>query len=516
MSGTTVGASPDRQRPRSGLDEWWIARGYRLNPFACSNAADVGEDRFPELFQEWYIDPNADADLAGFGPTPTLDVVSSEEIGLVLIYAPTGGGKTFYRRLAAHQVNESRSAECTLEISNIAAQVPDPDNVTALDLALCVHGQVSRFSPQSTSSPSPDPHVARIFRQCDDMIKRLALGSQKPKRLYVFIDDINQLFDERPSRAEQNTRALQALLDFCTVAAARGGGEPLALRLFIPEQLREPIQEGLGEPRRTRIEERTISWSVEHCRNVVESRLESFWEGEEGAQLSRLLTPDAFQEFLDWLRGQEGEVSPRCIARAFDGLAWYAYGQGVTTGQIGVELWNAFVNLTESKSRCAQDVPYPLETLWGDIQPVVETSTPGQLEYDAFISYSHRDKELVRDWLLPRLEEDGLRVCIDFRDFEPGAPSVTEMERAVLQSRKTLLVLTPGYIAGEWTEFENILAATRDPAARRRRIIPLLVEPCELPLRIRALTYVDFAGSDQEFQLQRLLAAIRSHPPEDS
>ena len=252
MSGATAG-----QRPRSGLGGWWVARGYRSNPFACSNAADVGEDRFSVLFQAWYIDPNAEADLAGFGPTPTLDVVSAEEIGLVLVYAPTGGGKTFYRRLAAHQVKESRGAECTLEISNIAGQVPDPDNVTALDLALCVHDQVSRFSPQSTPPP-PDPHVARIFRQCDDMIERLALGSQEPKRLYVFIDDVNQLFNERPARADQNTRALQALLDFCTVAAARGGGEPLALRLFIPEQLRGPIQEGLGESRRARIKECTI------------------------------------------------------------------------------------------------------------------------------------------------------------------------------------------------------------------------------------------------------------------
>jgi hypothetical protein len=229
--------------------------------------------------------------------------------------------------------------------------------------------------------------------------------------------------------------------------------------------------------------------------------------------LGRLLTPDAYQEFLDWLRGQAGMVSPRCVARVFDGLAWYAYGHGVTTDPIGVELWNAFVNLAESNTRCVPDVPYPLEALWGDVQPAVETPTPDQFEYDAFISYSHLDEEWVRDWLLPRLGEGGLRICIGFRDFEPGAPSIIEMERAVLQSRKTLLVLTPDYLASEWAEFENILAATLDPAARRRRIIPLLVEPCELPLRIGTLTCVDFAGSDHESQLQRLLAAVRRQWP---
>ncbi|MBN1979335.1 MAG: TIR domain-containing protein [Anaerolineae bacterium] len=151
----------------------------------------------------------------------------------------------------------------------------------------------------------------------------------------------------------------------------------------------------------------------------------------------------------------------------------------------------------------------------GKPQTFVEAPSD-QPKYDAFISYSHRDKEWVRDWLLPRLEKEGLSVCADFRDFEPGAPSVTEMERAVQQSRKTLLVLTPNYLASEWAEFESILAATLDPAARERRVIPLLLEQCELPLRIRSLTYLDFAGSDREFPLQRLLAAVRSHPPDDS
>jgi hypothetical protein len=133
------------------------------------------------------------------------------------------------------------------------------------------------------------------------------------------------------------------------------------------------------------------------------------------------------------------------------------------------------------------------------------------IRYDVFLSYSHRDKDWVHNWLLPRLEDADIRVCIDFRDFEPGAPSLTEMERAVLQSRKTLLVLTPDYLASEWTEFENILAQTLDPAARRRRLLPLLLKPCELPLRIRTLTYLDFTKPDRvSLQLDRLIAAIAS------
>jgi hypothetical protein len=51
-----------------------------------------------------------------------------------------------------------------------------------------------------------------------------------------------------------------------------------------------------------------------------------------------------------------------------------------------------------------------------------------RLRYDVFISYSHRNKDWVRGWLVPQLKNAGLKVCIDHESFEPGAPSVTENE----------------------------------------------------------------------------------------
>ena len=57
--------------------------------------------------------------------------------------------------------------------------------------------------------------------------------------------------------------------------------------------------------------------------------------------------------------------------------------------------------------------------------------TPIQYQYDVFISYSHTDAEWVKEQLLPRLEQGGLKVNIDYRDFDIGAPSLVNMERAV-------------------------------------------------------------------------------------
>ncbi len=133
-----------------------------------------------------------------------------------------------------------------------------------------------------------------------------------------------------------------------------------------------------------------------------------------------------------------------------------------------------------------------------------------RFRYDVFISYSHRNQEWVRGWLVPQLKDAGLRVCIDHESFEPGAPSITEMERAVLQSRKTVLVLTPEYLQSAWAEFENILVQTIDPAARDRRLIPVLFIPCTLPLRIGSLTYIDFTRSaEHEENIERLITTLR-------
>jgi predicted nucleotide-binding protein len=60
-----------------------------------------------------------------------------------------------------------------------------------------------------------------------------------------------------------------------------------------------------------------------------------------------------------------------------------------------------------------------------------------------FISHSHKDEVWARDTLFKLLEDNKLKVCIDYRDFAVGEPSVKGMERAITTSRKTILVLAP-------------------------------------------------------------------------
>src|ERR1039457_6797238 len=103
---------------------------------------------------------------------------------------------------------------------------------------------------------------------------------------------------------------------------------------------------------------------------------------------------------------------------------------------------------------------------------------------DVFISYSHKDQDWVLTKLLPKLEAHGFSVMIDCRDFQAGSFSVEEMQRGVLQSRHLLLVLTPAYVISEWTKFENAMTQTLDPGAAQGKLIPILRETCDVPLRL--------------------------------
>lgn len=132
-----------------------------------------------------------------------------------------------------------------------------------------------------------------------------------------------------------------------------------------------------------------------------------------------------------------------------------------------------------------------------------------EIRYDAFISYSPADEQWVFDWLLPRLKAAGLEIAIDQESFQPGAPVVEETERAITQSRYTVVVLSSAWVADQWGHFEALLVQHQDPAARLRRLIPILIEPCNPPERIKLLHWVDLTQMAQrEAQLQRVIQAI--------
>ncbi|KAK7909509.1 hypothetical protein WMY93_014193 [Mugilogobius chulae] len=82
--------------------------------------------------------------------------------------------------------------------------------------------------------------------------------------------------------------------------------------------------------------------------------------------------------------------------------------------------------------------------------------------YDAFVSYNVHDEEWVYRELLPVLEgEQGWKLCLHHRDFQPGKPIVENITDAIYSSRKTLCVISRHYLQSEWCSREIQMASVR-------------------------------------------------------
>jgi hypothetical protein len=119
------------------------------------------------------------------------------------------------------------------------------------------------------------------------------------------------------------------------------------------------------------------------------------------------------------------------------------------------------------------------------------------IRYDVFISYRHggRDAAFARE-LLASLETIGYTVEIDERDFPANASFLLEMERCIRQSRFTVAIITARYFESDNAQEEAIISRVLDMGERKRRLIPLIIEPVAMPAWLYGIVGVDFTHPD--------------------
>ncbi|XP_069804880.1 toll-like receptor 13 [Dendropsophus ebraccatus] len=85
-------------------------------------------------------------------------------------------------------------------------------------------------------------------------------------------------------------------------------------------------------------------------------------------------------------------------------------------------------------------------------------------KYDAYISYCSEDEHWVVKELLFHLEKEGQRkykLCFKPRDFMPGSYHIDNIQDAIRNSRKTLCVVSTGYLESQWCKIEAEIACSR-------------------------------------------------------
>ncbi|KAK2859706.1 hypothetical protein Q5P01_004326 [Channa striata] len=145
-----------------------------------------------------------------------------------------------------------------------------------------------------------------------------------------------------------------------------------------------------------------------------------------------------------------------------------------------------------------------------------------QSQYDAFISYNVHDEPWVMEELLPKLEgEQGWRLCLHHRDFEPGKPIIDNITEAIYGSRKTICVVSHKYLESEWCSREIQVASFRLFDEKKDVLILVFLEEIPASLlspyhRIRKLlkrkTYLSWPRACEHTELfwEKLHQALRT------
>jgi len=127
-----------------------------------------------------------------------------------------------------------------------------------------------------------------------------------------------------------------------------------------------------------------------------------------------------------------------------------------------------------------------------------------------FICHASRDKAVVRR-IAAELERYGVRVWLDERELRVGDSLRERIEKGLADSDHVIVVLSRAALKRPWVKKEINAAFSLETDRQTNIILPLLIDPCEVPLLLRDKLYADFR-EDFDIGMQQLLQTFLVDP----
>jgi hypothetical protein len=109
-----------------------------------------------------------------------------------------------------------------------------------------------------------------------------------------------------------------------------------------------------------------------------------------------------------------------------------------------------------------------------------------------FFSYSRVDSDFTIQ-LANKLVEAELNIWLDKFNIEAGEKWDNEIQKALESSNTLLVILSKSSIKSE-----NVMDEVSYAIGKGKKVIPVLIEECEIPFRIRRLQYANFTRTYEE------------------
>lgn len=114
-----------------------------------------------------------------------------------------------------------------------------------------------------------------------------------------------------------------------------------------------------------------------------------------------------------------------------------------------------------------------------------------------FISHSSQDKGFA-NILYADLKKEGCIPWLDQWDIAGGQSIPTEIEKGIDSSDFLLMLLSNHSVKSNWVRAEWESAIWEETTDRQIRVIPLLIEECEIPRFLKCKKYIDFTKGYRE------------------
>jgi hypothetical protein len=126
-----------------------------------------------------------------------------------------------------------------------------------------------------------------------------------------------------------------------------------------------------------------------------------------------------------------------------------------------------------------------------------------------FVSYAAEDSSWA-NYLIDGLRRRGVETSLVSNSIDPAQSVRRSMREHIAASSYILLLVSTRFVKSAWTAWE-MDAALRESTARGVTVIPILIEPCEVPVSLRRFRWLDLT-SDAESDVEWLAESLKAAP----
>jgi hypothetical protein len=121
-----------------------------------------------------------------------------------------------------------------------------------------------------------------------------------------------------------------------------------------------------------------------------------------------------------------------------------------------------------------------------------------------FLSYSRANKDFAIR-LAKELKSEGFPIWLDTLDIPPGARWDVEVEKALVDCDIFMVIITQASSTSE-----NVLDEIGYAIDNDKRLLPVLLEKSNIPLRLRRFQYIDFTNKNFDDGVQSAKDLLRN------